>query len=143
MSVDGNVHQLLVLLMNQVQILLIIHIILFQIKLINWLKLYFSMIENKMKQEAEWLIKKDQKIQKLTIWYLLLLMEIVVLVVSPLLWKWLNYSLKMVLLVFILKIKNQEQKNVVTWLEKSLFLHENIAKDYKQQDYKQILWELN
>lgn len=143
MLVVGNVHQLLVLLMNQVQILLIIHIILFQIKLINWLKLYFSMIENKMKQEAEWLIKKDQKIQKLTIWYLLLLMEIVVLVVSPLLWKWLNYSLKMVLLVFILKIKNQEQKNVVTWLEKSLFLHENIAKDYKQQDYKQILWELN
>lgn len=138
MLVVGNVHQLLVLLMNQVQILLIIHIILFQIKLINWLKLYFSMIENKMKQEAEWLIKKDQKIQKLTIWYLLLLMEIVVLVVSPLLWKWLNYSLKMVLLVFILKIKNQEQKNVVTWLEKSLFLHENIAKDYKQQDYKQI-----
>ena len=134
MLVVGNVHQLLVLLMNQVQILLIIHIILFQIKLINWLKLYFSMIENKMKQEAEWLIKKDQKIQKLTIWYLLLLMEIVVLVVSPLLWKWLNYSLKMVLLVFILKIKNQEQKNVVTWLEKSLFLHENIAKDYKQQD---------
>jgi len=54
MLVAGSVLRLLLVLMNQDQILQIIHIILYLIRLINWWRRKYSTIENKMKKERKW-----------------------------------------------------------------------------------------
>lgn len=137
---DGNAHLLLLQLMNLDQILLITLQTQFQIKLINSLKLYAWKTDNKMMKDLKWQINKEKKLPVMTIIHALLQMLMLVSEEPLLPWNLWNYSLKLVLQEYTLKIRDLEIKNADTWVARLSFLLENTLTESLLSDSKLISW---